>query len=138
MRLLRSAGAAVVLVLLLAGAPLLLAATIGNPARSWPDLIAGDVSDRVIIDILAAVAYLAWAQFAVATVVELVSALRRTPMPRPIPGVFAGQQQLARALVTAALMLLPTVGSTVAPTAQALAALPHQGTPSPAVATLNQ
>src|SRR6476659_5518663 len=103
MRFLRAVGAALLLVLLLVGAPALLAATIGNPAGSWPDLLAGDVSDRVIIDILAAVAYLAWAQFTIATVVELVSAVRRTPMPRPIPGIFGGQQHLARALVPAAL-----------------------------------
>ena len=125
MRTLRAAGAGLLLVLLVAGVPLALAATVGNPVGSWPDLLAGDVTDRVIIDILAAVAYLAWAQFAVATVVELVSAVRRTPMPRPIPGVFGGQQQLARTLVTAALLLLPTVGSAVTPTVQALAALPH-------------
>lgn len=90
MRTLRAAGAGLLLVLLVAGVPLALAATVGNPVGSWPDLLAGDVTDRVIIDILAAVACLAWAQFGVATAVELVSAVRRTPMPRPIPAFSAG------------------------------------------------
>ena len=129
MNKLRSAAAALLLLILVMGVPLLLAATIGNPLKSWPDLLAGDVTDRVIIDILAAAAYLAWAQFTLAAAVEVVSAVRRTPMPRPIPGVFGGQQHLARTLVTAALLLLPTVGATVAPTAHAVAALlPHPQT----------
>ena len=54
MRTLRAAGAGLLLVLLVAGVPLALAATVGNPLGSWPDLLAGDVTDRVIIDILAA------------------------------------------------------------------------------------
>ena len=45
-------------------------------------------------------------------------------MPARIPGVFAGQQGLARALVNGALLLLPITASTVAPAAQALAMTP--------------
>lgn len=112
MRWLRAAGAFSVLLLLLGGIPTVLAGTIGNPTDSWPDLLAGDVSDAVLIDLLAAVAWLALAQFAVATTVELVSGLRRTPMPRRIPGVLASQQQLARMLVTA-LLISPAVATVV-------------------------
>ena len=45
-------------------------------------------------------------------------------MPRRIPGVFAGQQGLARALVSGALLLLPITASTVVPAAQAVAMTP--------------
>lgn len=109
-RVLRAVGAFTVLLLLLGGLPTLLAATIGDPTVGVPDLLAGDVTDAVLIDLLAAVAWLAWAQFALATAVELVSGLCRTPMPRRIPGVLAGQQQLARVLVTA-LLLSPAVAT---------------------------
>jgi nucleoid-associated protein YgaU len=42
-------------------------------------------------------------------------------MPARIPGVLGGQQRLARALVNAALMLLPVAVTTLAPAGQALA-----------------
>jgi hypothetical protein len=101
--------------------PWLLSSTIGNPLTRLPDLLAGDVNDHVVLAALAAALSLALAQFAVAFAVELISAVRRTPMPRRIPGVFAGQQGLARALVSGALLLLPITAATVVPAAQAIA-----------------
>ncbi len=123
MRALRSLTASLVLCALLVGVPVALAGTVGNPARALPDLLAGDVTDTVLIALLAAVAWLAWAQFAFATVVETVSAVRRTPVPRRLPGVLGGQQQLARALVTAAFLLGP-LSSGVAPPPAYAGALP--------------
>jgi nucleoid-associated protein YgaU len=124
MRALRAAASAVASLALLVGVPWLLSSTIGNPLTRLPDLLAGDVNDHVVLAALAAALYLAWAQFAVAFTVELISAIRRTPMPRRIPGVFAGQQGLARALVSGALLLLPVTASTVVPAAQAVAMSP--------------
>ena len=46
---------------------------------------------------------------------------RRTPMPARIPGVFAVQQGLARALINGVLLLLAITVATVAPAGQALA-----------------
>ena len=106
-RVLRSLASSLAALALLAGVPWLLTATIGNPLDRLPDLLAGDVNDHVVLAALAAVVWLAWAQFAVAFVVEFVSAVRRTPMPARIPGVFAVQQGLARALINGALLLLP-------------------------------
>src|SRR6478609_10825272 len=120
-RVLRSLASSLAALALLAGVPWLLTATIGNPLNRLPDLLAGDVNDHVILASLAAVVWLAWAQFAVAFVVEFVSAVRRTPMPARIPGVFAVQQGLARALINGALLLLPIPVATVAPAGQALA-----------------
>lgn len=129
---LRALGALLVLLGLVVGVPAALALTIGDPTAHWSDLTAGDVTDAVLIDVLAAVAWLAWAQFAIATAIELLSALRRTPMPRRIPGVLPSQQQLARVLVTAVLLLGPTIANTVLPTAMAFGAdLP----PAPPVST---
>ena len=133
-RLVRAAASAIASIALLVGLPWLLWTTIGNPLDHLPDLLAGDVNDHVVLAALAAVVYLAWAQFAVAFLVELVSAIRRTPIPRRIPGVFAGQQGLARALVTGALLLLPVTGSTLVPAAQAIALSPGHH-PATAVAT---
>ena len=121
MRALRSAASVIASIALLVGVPWLLATTIGNPLDRLPDLLAGDVNDHVVLAALATALYLAWAQFAVAFAVELVSAVRRTPMPKRIPGVFAGQQGLARALVSGALLLLPVTASTVVPAAHAVA-----------------
>ncbi len=111
MRRLKAFGALAALLALLVGVPAALAGTIGNPTAALPDLRAGDVTDPVLIGLLASIAWVAWAQFAFATVIELASALRSTPMPRRIPGVLAGQQQLARSLVTAVFLLGPVAAS---------------------------
>jgi hypothetical protein len=130
MRRLRPFAALIVLLGLVVGVPLGLAATIGNPLDGWADLKAGDLSDTVVIDILAAVVYLAWAQFAISVIVEAAAAIRRTPLPRRIPGVLHGQEQLARTLVTTAL-LLGTATAAVADPIHAFAA----PTPRPVIAS---
>jgi nucleoid-associated protein YgaU len=136
MRALRSAAAVTASLALLIGVPWLLSHTIGNPLTRLPDLLAGDLNDHVVLAALAAILYLAWAQFAVAFAVELISAIRRTPMPPSIPGVFAAQQGLARALVGAALLLLPMTASTLVPAAQAIALSPAHH-PATAVSVLD-
>ena len=136
MRALRSAASVAASLALLIGVPWLLSATIGNPLDRVPDLLAGDVNDHVVLAALAAALYVAWAQFAVAFAVELISAVRRTPMPRRIPGIFAGQQGLARVLVSGALLLLPVTASTVVPAAQAIALTPAHHPTAAAVTEL--
>ena len=120
-RVLRSLASTLMALALLVGVPWLLVVTIGNPLDRLPDLLAGDVNDHVVLATLAALVWLAWAQFAVAFIVEVISAVRRTPMPARIPGVFAAQQGLARALINGVLLLLPITVATVAPAGQALA-----------------
>ena len=77
MRYLRAIGAGLLLVATVIGIPGLLAVTIGNPLRGWPDLAAGDLSDTALIDVLAAVAYVPWAQFAIAVLLEAIAATTR-------------------------------------------------------------
>ena len=85
MRALRSAASVIASMALLIGVPWHLSTTIGNPLDRLPDLLEGDVNDHVVLAALATVLYVAWAQFAVAFAVELVSAVRRTPMPQTDP-----------------------------------------------------
>ncbi|MBK6872807.1 MAG: LysM peptidoglycan-binding domain-containing protein [Kineosporiaceae bacterium] len=144
---LRALAAVVVLVAVVAGMPVLLAATVGNPWRSWPDLIAGDLSDTVLVAVLAAVAYLAWAQFAVAVIVELVAAALRRRRPVRLVGIFPAQQRLAHTLVAAVFALgslasTPTLTHTLpdaAPTATVATApvsLPSTRTPGASTAPM--
>jgi LysM repeat protein len=142
MRVLKAISALMLSLLILVGIPLALWHTVGNPLDAWPDLAAGDISDRAVTAVLAAVAYLAWAQFTVAFAVELLRALAilgrpastggprttRRAAPVRIPLVFGFQQQLARTLVTA-MLLLTTVATTVG------AALPAWAASTPTMAT---
>ncbi|MBL8932808.1 MAG: LysM peptidoglycan-binding domain-containing protein [Kineosporiaceae bacterium] len=115
MRLLRAAAAGLLLLATIVGIPALLGLTIGNPLDAWPALAAGDLSDAVLIDVLAAVAYLAWAQFAAAVVAELVATVTRIRVPARVPFVFAGQRRLAHTLVAATFLLGPATTSVWTP-----------------------
>jgi hypothetical protein len=105
----RAACAAAGLAGLLVALPWGLAVTIGSPVPGLSDLVAGDVSDAAVIAVLASVTWLAWAQFALAVVVETVSIVAHAPIRQGIPGVLPGQQHLARALVTAVFVLIPAL-----------------------------
>ncbi len=135
--LLRALAALLLLTALLVGLPALLALTVGNPLRSWPDLVTGDLSDTVLIAVLAAIAYLAWAQFAVAVAGELLGAVVRRRRPIRLPGVLPAQQRLAHALIATVLaagpLLSPPPSAQAAPAgvpAMTVAAAPATITPT--------
>jgi nucleoid-associated protein YgaU len=140
MRRLKALGAMLVLLVLVAGIPLGMAATIGNPLHGWADLKVGDLTDAVLIDLLAVIVWLAWAQFAVSVLVEIGAAARHVQMPSRIPLVPGASQHLAHTLVGAAL-LLGTATAALASPVHALAATPthtvsatasvHAHTPAP-------
>ncbi|MBW3647673.1 MAG: LysM peptidoglycan-binding domain-containing protein, partial [Actinobacteria bacterium] len=109
----RAFAALLVLVASLTALPAALAVTIGNPLVVLPDVLAGDITDAVLIALLASLAWVAWAQFALAVLAELVAVAIRTPLPRGVPGVLSGQQQLARSLVNAVFLLGPLTASTL-------------------------
>lgn len=134
MRRLKALGATLVLLILVVGIPLGMAATIGNPLHGWADLKVGDLTDEVIIDLLAVIVWLAWAQFAVSVLVELGAAVRHVQMPTRIPLVPGSSQHLAHTLVGAAL-LLGTATAALASPVHALAAT--SAPPVTAVATLH-
>jgi DNA-binding SARP family transcriptional activator/nucleoid-associated protein YgaU len=125
MRYFRALGAAGVLLLILGGFPLALAATIGNPLPGWRDLGAGDVSDTALLALLSTLAWMAWAYFTATVLLEtLYLARQRTGLrtPRPAP-----ERRLARTLLTAMFVALPLTGSS-----QALAASLHPPAAPPA------
>ena len=115
MRYLRALAAALTLTGVVAGIPVLLWLTVGNPLAAWPDLAAGDLSDTALIGVLAAVAYLAWAQFAVTVLLEILTAVTRVRLPDHLPLAWSGQRRLAQALVAAAFLLQPVPPSSAAP-----------------------
>ena len=132
MRRLRALAALLLLAALIAGVPLVLATTIGNPLDSWDAVKAGDVSSQVVIDLLAAVVWLCWAQFAAATVLEGWSTARHITLPEHVPLVYGGGRALARTLIVTAFMLGPVLGATI--TAPAAHAAPPHATPPPHLA----
>ncbi|MCW2525283.1 MAG: putative LysM domain peptidoglycan-binding protein [Pseudonocardiales bacterium] len=105
MRRPKALGAVLVLLTLVVGIPIGLADTIGNPLHGWADLRNGDLSDAVIIDLLAAIVWLAWAQFAASVLVEAVAAAGHIRVPTHLPFVPGASQRLAHVLVGAALLV---------------------------------
>ena len=132
-RRIRGLWALVLLLALAVGLPWALASTIGNPLHQWSSITSGDMSDQDVIAIMAAIAYLAWATFVLALLVELAADLTAAVTRRPrhsirIP-LLGVQQHFARTLIAGVLLLAPAVISVVGPTTSAFAS------PAPTVAT---
>src|SRR5437763_7588721 len=113
----RGAGAALLLLALLAVVPLLLATFIGNPLpQQFPNVsdlhrsLVQPLSDNAVVRVLAVIAWSAWAHLLVAVVRELRAQLRGLPSPRRLP-VLGFNQQLAHQLVATALLLIPAAAS---------------------------
>jgi hypothetical protein len=135
MRRVRGASALIALLALSVGLPLALAATVGNPLHARASIAAGDMSDQDVIAIMAAVAYLAWATFAVALLVEVGETFaaafgRRERRAVRIP-LLGAQQDLARTLIAGVLLLAPAVVSMVGPVTSAFAAAPASAVTDP-------
>ncbi|MBN9618215.1 MAG: hypothetical protein J0H43_00520, partial [Actinobacteria bacterium] len=122
---LRALAALIVLLTLVVGIPFGLAGLIGNPMHGWADLKVGDLTNEVIIDLLAAVVWLAWAQFALSVVVEFGAATRHVQRPTRIPLVPRASQNLAHSLI-GAVLLIGTATVALATPVHALAATPHR------------
>lgn len=125
MRRIRGLLALLLLLALAVGLPWALAQTIGNPLHQWSSIKSGDMSDQAVIAIMAAVAYLAWATFMLALLVELTADLVAVVTRRPrreirIP-LLGAQQHLARTLLAGVLLLAPAVISVVGPATSAFA-----------------
>jgi nucleoid-associated protein YgaU len=135
----RGALAALILLAACVGLPVALAATVGDPLHAWPSLRAGRLSDRDLTSILAAVFYLAWASFVIPAAVELTAATaarltHRPYRPARLP-LLGAQQDLARALVSAALLVLPAARTATAYAAPAPPVAVHDGAHAAPAAT---
>ena len=109
------------LVGLVGGVPYLLITVVGSPMPAewptWPEIqqaLEGQIRWGPVIDVLTALAWLAWVQFTLCVLVELQAGLSRPRVPaRRIP--LAGlNQSWARRLVVAALLLVTSSGLTPA------------------------
>lgn len=116
---LRATAALAVMLALAGGVPWLLVATVGNPlpavAWSWSQ----PLTDEALLGLVAALAWLFWAQMTACLVVEIVAELRvaagrSAHWMTQIPGTFGGQQHLARVLVQAVIAV--GIGAGVAAT----------------------
>ena len=135
-RLLPATAAAITLLLLLAGPPLALTLTIGNPLPDWTTLTSGNIDAPTVLRLLACLAWLAWAQFTLGVIVEATAAITGRALP---PRITLGQG-VARTLITAIIttsVLAPLLtarpsGAVPAPAPAAAAAAPtHMSLPAP-------
>jgi DNA-binding SARP family transcriptional activator/nucleoid-associated protein YgaU len=113
MRYLRAFAAAGVLLLVLGGIPVLLAAVMGDPRPGWQALWVGDVSDSAVLDVLATLTWLGWVYFTGTVIIEIVHLLRSGRGSGWVPGR-AQQQRLAGRLLASVIVTLPLVTSTQA------------------------
>ena len=129
-------GAFVALVVLLGAIPFALVRYIGWPLphhMPTADMFNRPITPHILLDALAVIVWLAWAQFAACVIVEIVAAKRGIGMPVHVPG--AGPSQfLARQLV-AALLLITASAASFVPNLAHLGAHPAPAAASPVVAT---
>lgn len=97
MRPLKALAALAALIAIVVGPPILLVTFIGNPVPA--DLtLTTSLSDDAVIRLASLVVWALWLQTTWCILAETALAIRGAHLPR-IPGTFAGQQHLARALV---------------------------------------
>ena len=102
---LRGLFAAAVLLVLVAGVPAALVATVGNPVpEGWT--WGAPITNMALLGILACVAWVLWVQLMICVIVETVAELRfaaghSADWLARVPGTFGVQQSLARTLVQA-------------------------------------
>jgi nucleoid-associated protein YgaU/DNA-binding SARP family transcriptional activator len=113
-RVLRSLGSLVAALTVLAGVPFLLATSAGWPLPTRIPSLDGveqaaraGLSDQVIVNTLAVIAWIAWAQIALAIVAETVAVIRGRQATR-LP-VLPGLQITAARLVTGVVMITSTL-----------------------------
>ena len=127
------------LVVLLGAIPFALVRYIGWPLphhMPTADMFNRPITPHLLLDALAVIVWLAWAQFAACVVVELVAARRGIGMPVHVPG--AGPSQfLARQLVAALLMITASAASFV-PNLAHLGEHPAPAAASPVVAAASR
>ena len=128
----RSVVAGLVLAGVIIGLPVVLLATVGPPplptSLDTNALLTQAVSFDVVVGVLVWVLYLAWLQFTVCTLVEVVSAIKGHGVPGHVP-LSGGVQSLVRRLVASVLLL----GAVSGPVAAAAAPLAEEPTPAVSV-----
>lgn len=133
----KALGAGLALLFLVVGVPVLLWTLTGAPP--FPDGVPGrdeltqPLSTDALFAVLRAVVWLAWLQFTICTVVEVLAIVRGGGLPKPVP-LSGPAQGLARALVGTVLIGSSLFATSAAATADTVPASPvGQGTVAVAV-----
>lgn len=115
------------------GVPAALVLLVGNPIPEVPrDAFGSQVPVEFVLDVIVCIVWLAWAQLVSCLVVELVAGVRGRGLPWRVPFAAGAQQDFARRLVMA-MLLLATAG-------QGLQSAPAPLTagPAPVAASIDQ
>ncbi len=103
---LRGLASAVLLLAIVIGIPAALVLVVGNPIPEIPrDPVGGQVPVEFVLDIIVCIVWLAWAQLLSCLLVELVAGVRGSGLPWRVPFAAGAQQDFARRLITAVLLL---------------------------------
>ena len=121
MRWLRGLGAFAALILVIVGAPIGLAEW-GRMPVGWPAVLTRPDDGSVLLVVLTALGWLAWAAFTLSTVAEAFRLLSSGRVRLRIP-LLGGLQQLSTGLLLAVLALAPTASGPHAPTREPVVAL---------------
>ena len=88
------------------GVPAALVLLVGNPIPELPrDAFGSQVPIEFVLDVIVCIVWLAWAQLVSCLVAELVAGVRGRGLPWRVPFAAGAQQDFARRLVTAVLLL---------------------------------
>jgi LysM domain len=103
---LRGLLSAVLLLGIVIGIPAALILVVGNPIPEIPkDPVGNQIPIEFVLDIIVCIVWLAWAQLVSCLLVELVAGVRGSGLPWRVPFAAGAQQDFARRLVTAVLLL---------------------------------
>src|SRR6266508_5581769 len=108
---LRGLLASVLMLAIVVGVPVALLIVVGNPVAGirgrGGDLLSlrSQVEVRFVLYIVVCVVWLAWAQLVTCLLAEFVAGVRGSGLPWRVPFAAAAQQDVARRLVTAVLLL---------------------------------
>ena len=88
------------------GVPVALVLVVGNPIPQVSrTVLDGRLPASFVLDVIVCIVWLAWAQLVACLVAELVAGVRGSGLPRRVPFAAGAQQDFARRLVTAVLLL---------------------------------
>ena len=114
-----------------AGVPVALVLVVGNPIPIAPDSLQDQVPVEFVLKIVVCIVWLAWAQLVTCMISEFIAGVRGSGLPWRVPFAAGAQQDFARRLVTAVL-LLATAGQGLhsAPAPNSASARPAAATAS--------